>query len=164
MVQIREAETARMVSSARDLIKEYSASLGIDLSFQDFEKEMVEFPAHYTKPDGRVFVAVEGSIAVGVVGVRRFSGKVCELKRMYVRPEFRGKGIGRMLAEKAIREAREIGYDRMRLDTLSRLEEAVSLYRSLGFKEIAPYRANPNKGVVYMELELGASPPPRTSV
>ena len=155
MVQIREAKTSRLVSSARDLIKEYSVSLGIDLSFQDFDKEMAEFPAHYTRPDGRVFVAVEQGEAVGVVGVRMFSRRVCELKRMYVRPEFRGKGVGRMLAERAIREAREIGYDRMRLDTLSRLKEAVSLYSSLGFKEIPPYRANPNKGVVYMELELG---------
>ena len=144
-----------MISSARELIREYSASLGIDLSFQNFEQEMVEFPLHYTRPDGRILVAVEGGEAVGVVGLRRFSGKICELKRMYVRPEFRGRGIGRLLAMRAIKEAREIGYSRMRLDTLSRLSEAVSLYESLGFKEIGAYRANPNKGVIYMELDLG---------
>ncbi len=143
-----------MVSSARELIREYSASLGIDLGFQNFEQEMAEFPAHYTRPDGRVLVAVEGGEAVGVVGLRRFSGRICELKRMYVRPEFRGKGIGRKLAKRAIKEARDIGYARMRLDTLSRLKEAISLYASLGFYEIPPYRVNPHKGVVYMELDL----------
>jgi GNAT superfamily N-acetyltransferase len=155
VVQIREARTPTLVSSARELIREYSASLGIDLGFQNFEQELAEFPAHYTRPDGRVLVAVEGGEAVGVVGLRRFSGKVCELKRMYVRPKSRGKGIGRKLAKRAIEEARVIGYAQMRLDTLSRLKEAVSLYDSLGFKEIPPYRVNPHKGVVYMELDLG---------
>jgi len=155
VVQIREARTTSMISSARELVREYSASLGVDLSFQNFEQEMAEFPAHYTRPDGRALVAVEGGEAVGVVGVRMLSSEICELKRMYVRPEFRGRGIGRMLAKRAIKEARDIGYVRMRLDTLSRLKEAVSLYESLGFKEIAPYRVNPNKGVIYMELDLG---------
>jgi putative acetyltransferase len=155
VVRIREARTKSLVSSARELIVEYSASLGIDLGFQNFEQEMAEFPLHYTRPEGRILVAVEGGEAVGVVGLRRLSSKVCELKRMYVRPEFRGRGIGRLLASRAIEEAREIGYSRMRLDTLSRLKEAVSLYGSLGFKEIGPYRINPNKGVVFMELDLG---------
>jgi len=155
VLQIREASKTRLISSARELIREYSASLGIDLSFQNFEREMAEFPADYARPDGRVLVAVEGGETVGVVGLRRLSGKVCELKRMYVRPEFRGKGIGRKLAKRAIKEARDIGYVRMRLDTLSRLKEAVSLYDSLGFKEIAPYTVNPNRGVIYMELVIG---------
>lgn len=155
MVQIREATTTSLISSARELIREYSASLGIDLSFQNFEREMAEFPAHYSRPDGRVLVAVEGGEAVGVVGLRRLSSETCELKRMYVRPELRGRGIGRMLAKRALKEARAIGYVRMRLDTLSRLKQAVSLYDSLGFEEIAPYRVNPNKGVIYMELDLG---------
>ena len=159
MVQIREARTTSLVSSARELIREYSAYLGVDLSFQNFEKEMEEFPLHYARPEGRILVAVEGGEAVGVVGLRRFSDKTCELKRMYVRPEFRGKGIGRLLAARAIQEAQEIGYTRMRLDTLARLKEAVSLYKSLGFEEIGPYRANPNQGVVYMELDLGRARP-----
>ena len=159
MVQIREARSKSLVSSARELIREYSAFLGIDLSFQNFEKEMEEFPLQYARPEGRILVAVEGGKSVGVVGLRRFSGKICELKRMYVRPDFRGRGIGRLLAARAIEEARAIGYARMRLDTLSRLKEAVSLYDSLGFKEIGPYRANPNKGVIYMELDLGRPRP-----
>ncbi|HVC26924.1 MAG TPA: GNAT family N-acetyltransferase [Nitrososphaerales archaeon] len=127
MVQIREARTTNLISSARELVREYSASLGIDLSFQNFEQEIAEFPAHYARPDGRVLVAVERGEAVGAVGLRRLSGKICELKRMYVRPKFRGEGIGRKLAKRAIEEARDIGYLRMRLDTLSRLREAVTL-------------------------------------
>ncbi len=154
MVRIREARTPALVSSARELIEEYSASLGIDLAFQNFELEMAEFPEHYAGPAGRVLVAVEGGEAVGVVGLRRFSGKICELKRMYVRPRSRGKGVGRKLAKRAIKEARDIGYALMRLDTLSRLKEAVSLYDSLGFEKIPPYRVNPHRGVVYMELDL----------
>jgi len=155
VVQVREARTGGTVSSARRLIEEYSASLGIDLSFENFEQEIAEFPAHYTRPEGRVLVAVERGEAVGVVCLRRLSARVCELKRMYVKPKFRGRGIGRLLATRAIREAREIGYARVRLDTLSKLKEAVSLYGSLGFKEIGPYRVNPNKGVVFLELNLG---------
>jgi len=155
VVQVREARTGGMISSARKLIEEYSASLGIDLSFENFEQEIAEFPAHYTRPEGRVLVAVERGEAVGVVCLRRLSARVCELKRMYVKPKFRGRGIGRLLATRAIREAREIGYARVRLDTLSKLKEAVSLYGSLGFKEIGPYRVNPNKGVVFLELNLG---------
>ncbi|HEV2389096.1 MAG TPA: GNAT family N-acetyltransferase [Nitrososphaerales archaeon] len=154
MVEVREAKTTSEISSARELIREYSSSLGIDLSYENFEQEMAAFPAPYNRPHGRVFLAMDGREAIGVVGVRRLSGLTCELKRMYVRPEFRGLGIGRKLAGRAIEEARDIGYVRMRLDTLSRLKEAVSLYASLGFREIVPYKVNPNKGVVYLELDL----------
>jgi len=157
VVQIREAKTGSLISSARELIREYSASLGIDLGFEKFDEEMAEFPATYARPEGRILVAIEGGEAVGVVGLRRLSGKICELKRMYVQPGYRGRGIGRLLARRAIKEARDIGYDHLRLDTLSRLKEAVSLYYSLGLKEIGPYRVNPHKGVVYMELDLGGS-------
>lgn len=163
MVQIREGRTTSQIASARELIREYSASLGIDLSFENFEQEMAAFPAPYTRPGGLILVALEGGEAVGVVGFRRLSGKVCELKRMYVRPGLRGLGIGRRLAERAIEEARDVGYTRMRLDTLSRLKEAVSLYGSLGFREIAPYRANPHKGVIYLELDLRAGTVSRSS-
>lgn len=155
MALILEANTRNQISSAEELIREYAASLGIDLSYENFELEMAEFPGAYARPEGRVLIAVEGGIAVGVVGLRKLSSEICEMKRMYVRPGFRQRGIGRMLAKKAIEKARDIGYDRVRLDTLSRLKEAVSLYRSLGFKEIGPYRVNPQKDVVYMELDLG---------
>jgi putative acetyltransferase len=137
------------------LIMEYATSLAIDLSFDDFEREMAEFPGAYARPDGRLLLAIEGGRAVGTVAFRRLSGKICEMKRMYVRPEFRGRGIGRMLAKRVIEEAQDAGYSRMRLDTLSKLKEAVFLYESLGFKKIGPYKVNPNKGVIYMELNLG---------
>ncbi|MDA4132467.1 MAG: GNAT family N-acetyltransferase [Thaumarchaeota archaeon] len=152
---IAEATTPSQISSAEELIREYAASLGIDLGFQNFELEMAEFPRAYARPDGRILIAVEGGDAVGVVGLRKLSGEICEMKRMYVRPRFRQRGIGRMLAERAIGEAQDIGYKRMRLDTLSRLREAVSLYDSLGFKKIGPYTVNPQEDVVYMELDLG---------
>ncbi len=154
VVRVAQARTRSQLSSAEELIKEYAASLGIDLSFQNFEREMAEFPGAYSRPDGRIIIAIEGRDAVGVVGIRKLSGKTCELKRMYVRPEFRGMGIGRMLANKAIEEARGIGYRRMRLDTLSRLKEATSLYESLGFEKVGPYTVNPNEDAVYLELDL----------
>jgi len=157
VVLIAEARTKRQFASAAELIKEYAASLGIDLSFESFEQEMAEFPGAYARPEGRTLIAIEGGEAVGVVGLRRLSGKICELKRMYVRPEFRGRGIGRMLAKRAIEEGRAFGYTRMRLDTLSRLKEAVFLYDSLGFKKIGQYRVNPHKDVIYMELDLATA-------
>jgi len=152
---IVEARTRGQISSAEELIREYAASLGIDLGFQNFELEMAEFPRAYARPDGRILIAFEGGDAVGVVGLRKLSDKICEMKRMYVRRNFRQRGIGRMLAKRAIEEAQDIGYYRMRLDTLSRLKEAVSLYDSLGFKKIGPYTDNPQRDVVYMELDLG---------
>ena len=155
MALIVEAKTRSQISSAEGLIREYAASLGIDLSFQNFEQEMAEFPGAYARPDGRVPLAIEGGDAVGVVALRRLSGKICEMKRMYVQPEFRGMGIGRMLAKRVIGEAQNIGYSRMRLDTLSRLKEAIFLYDSLGFKKVSPYAVDPQKDAVYMELNFG---------
>jgi len=154
VVLIAEAKTRNEISSAEALIREYATSLGIDLGFQSFEKEMAEFPGAYAGPDGRILIAIEDGDAVGVVGLRRLSGKVCELKRMYVRPKFRGKGIARKLAKRAIVVAQDIGYSRMRLDTLSRLKEAVLLYDSLGFKKVRPYTVNPHEDAIYMELKL----------
>jgi len=139
---------------AKQLIEEYAVSLEIDLGFESFDREMAEFPGSYARPEGRLLLAVEEGDPAGVVALRRLSSKVCEMKRLYVRPDFRGRGIGRKLARRVIVEARRIGYARMRLDTLSSLTEAVSLYESLGFKRISQYRFNPHEGVVYMELDL----------
>jgi ribosomal protein S18 acetylase RimI-like enzyme len=155
VASVEEAETRRQTSAAEALIREYAASPGIDLGFESFDREMAEFPGAYSRPDGRLLLAIEGADAVGVVALRRLSDNMCEMKRMYVKPGFRSRGIGRMLAERLIEEARQIGYSRMRLDSRSRLRQAVSLYRSLGFKEIAPYTANPHEDAVHMELELG---------
>lgn len=154
MVEVVEAGTKNRVSLAKKLIKEYAASLEIDLDFESFDREMAELPGAYARPGGRLFLAIEDGDAAGVVALRKLSEKICEMKRLYVRPDSRGRGLGRKLAMRAIEDARKIGYTRMRLDTLSILEEAVSLYESLGFKKIPPYRFNPHEGVVYMELNL----------
>jgi ribosomal protein S18 acetylase RimI-like enzyme len=154
VVEVVEAKTASQISWAIELIKAYATSLEIDLSFQNFDREMAEFPGAYTRPDGRLFLAIEGGEAVGVVALRKLSGKTCEMKRLYVRPDFRGKGVGRMLVRKVLGEAQEIGYTRMRLDTLSSMIEAISLYESLGFEKIPPYRFNPHRSAVYMERIL----------
>jgi GNAT superfamily N-acetyltransferase len=156
VAEVVEARTKSRVASAKSLIEEYSTSLGIDLGFDRFDSEMAEFPGAYARPAGRLLLAIERDDAAGVVALRKLSENTCEMKRLYVRPDFRGKGIGRKLATRVIQEARGIGYSRMRLDTLSSLKEAVSLYESLGFRRIAPYRFNPHEGVVYMELSLKA--------
>jgi ribosomal protein S18 acetylase RimI-like enzyme len=136
-------------------VLEYAASLGVDLSFQDFAGEMAAFDRIYAPPDGRVLVATNGEgDAVGCVAMRRLDGVTCEMKRLYVRPQARGSGLGRMLAKAIVAEARALGYQRMLLDTLPQMAEASALYRSLGFVDIAPYRYNPIPGTRFMELRL----------
>lgn len=160
MFRIVEADTEEAVNEARALIMEYAAALGMDLSFQGFEKEMAEFPGEYASPDGRLLLAYkEASCAAtrglaGCVALRKVDSDTCEMKRLYVRREFRGQGAGRALALAVIGIARGIGYRRMRLDTLPIMEEAQALYGSLGFREIPPYRFNPIPGAVFLELTL----------
>jgi len=125
------------------------------LCFQNFDKELAELPGDYAPPDGRMLLATyEGQLA-GCVALHKLDGAICEMKRLYLRPKFRGKGLGRVLAETVINQARQIGYKRMRLDTVEpMMKDAVAMYRRLGFKEIAPYRPNPISGTLFMELEL----------
>lgn len=132
------------------LIREYMDSLGFDLCFQDVERELAELRTQYGPPTGGAFLAGD----VGFVGVRRFGDDMGELKRMYVAPSARGRGLGRALAEAAVEEARRLGYRRLRLDTLATMEAAVALYRSLGFVDIEPYRPNPIADARYLELVL----------
>jgi putative acetyltransferase len=144
---IAEADDVELV---RALFREYAGSLGVDLSFQGFEAELDALPGGYDV----VLVATADGAPAGCVGVRPLEDGICEMKRLYLRPAARGTGLGRALAEAAIARARELGYARMRLDTLPAMTEAQALYRSLGFVEIEPYRHNPVAGTAFLELEL----------
>ncbi len=154
MLNIIPAESPEQMGSIRDLFLEYASSLGFDLGFQGFEKELEELPGEYARPEGRLLLAIEESEPAGCVALRRIEGATCEMKRLYVRPQHRGRGAGKTLATAVIGEAWEAGYRRMRLDTVPWMTEALALYRSLGFAEIAPYRYNPIPGALYLELAL----------
>jgi len=154
LVRIVSADTPFAIGSVRMLFQEYSSSLGFDLDFQNFDGELAALPGDYTPPSGCLLLAYVDQEPAGCVALRRFDHGICEMKRLYVRPAFRGLHIGRSLAEAVIAEARMMGYTTMRLDTLASMSAARSLYRSLGFKEIAPYRFNPIDGAVYMECNL----------
>jgi putative acetyltransferase len=145
----------RKSPQARELFLEYAQSLGVNLCFQNFEEELAGLPGLYAPPDGRLLLAeYEGQLA-GCVALHRWEAGVCEMKRLYLRPSFRGKGLGRVIAEAIIAEARNIGYQGMRLDTIEPImKDAVEMYRKLGFREIGPYRPNPIAGAMYMELQL----------
>lgn len=150
-----QAESAAQVAQARELFLEYAQALGVNLCFQNFEQELAELPGHYSPPEGRLLLAEYEEQLAGCVALHQWETGVCEMKRLYLRPIFRGKGLGRVLAETIITEARKIGYQRMRLDTIEPImQDAVEMYRKLGFQEIAPYRPNPIVGAMYMELQL----------
>ena len=155
MITIRQVEGEEAVKQARGLFREYEAWLGLDLCFQNFEKELAELPGAYAPPTGRLLLAYENDQLAGCVAFRKLSDGVCEMKRLFLRPQFHGNGRGRELAERIIGEARDAGYERMRLDTLpEHMGKAIALYRSLGFKEIEAYYKNPVAGAMFMELEL----------
>jgi GNAT superfamily N-acetyltransferase len=155
-----QAESPAQIAQARELFLEYAQSLGFSLCFQNFDRELANLPGDYAPPQGRLLLAdYEGQLA-GCVALHKLDPdkpdpSICEMKRLYLRPQFRGKGLGRALADRIIAEARHIGYHRMRLDTVGPvMKDAVAMYRKLGFQEIAPYCPNPMAGVVYMELQL----------
>ena len=154
MVRINPAESAGDVELIRELFREYQNSLGIDLCFQNFESELAVMPGKYAPPDGRLYLALDGKQAAGCAGLRKIEDGICELKRLYVRPAYRGRGIGRRLAVKALQDALKIGYSHMRLDTLPSMRRAQELYRDLGFKPIPPYTNNPIEGTEFLELTL----------
>jgi DNA-binding MarR family transcriptional regulator/predicted GNAT family acetyltransferase len=148
------------IATVRVLMREYCAFLGADLSFQHFEDELAGLPGKYAPPDGALFLAsmelVQGGAEpAGCVALRKMDEGICEMKRLFVRPEYRGSGIGRVLAERVVVAAKDLGYRRMRLDTLERLGEAVGLYRAMGFVPIEPYYENPLPGAMFWEKELG---------
>lgn len=151
----QQAQSATQIAQARELFLEYAGTLSFNLCFQNFEKELAELPGDYAPPDGRLLLAEYDGQLAGCVALHKLEREICEMKRLYLRPQFRGKGVGRALAERIIADARSIGYRRMRLDTVEPvMKDAVALYRLLGFKQVAPYRANPIEGAMYMELEM----------
>jgi putative acetyltransferase len=154
MLRIFQAQTAEHYATARELFQEYAARLGHDLCFQHFSEELANLPGTYAPPRGRLLLATCDDAPVGCVALRERSPTICEMKRMYLRPESRGRGFGRRLAIEIIAAARQIGYERMRLDTLDSMSVPRALYRSLGFKEVAAYYHNPIPGVVFLELSL----------
>ena len=155
MTELIEATSPDAIEQVRVLFKEYAASIGVDLCFQAFADELRSLPGNYVPPHGGLFLAIVEGEPAGCVALRPLgTAGVAELKRLYVRPQARGHGLGRSLTERAIRRAIEAGFSRIRLDTLPTMVDAQRLYRQLGFKEIAPYTFNPLPGVTYMELVL----------
>jgi ribosomal protein S18 acetylase RimI-like enzyme len=155
MIEIIQAESPEQIKEIRKLFREYESWLGIDLCFQDFEKELANLPGKYAKPDGRLFlISVENKLA-GCIALRKIDFKICEMKRLYVRGDFRALGLGKILIEKLIEEAKSESYKKMRLDTLpDKMPLAVKLYKSYGFYEIKPYYHNPHEKTLFMELDL----------
>ncbi|HSD75619.1 MAG TPA: GNAT family N-acetyltransferase [Steroidobacteraceae bacterium] len=155
-VHIVDAEGAAALAIARELVLEYAAWLGIDLEYQDFSHELATFPGDYAPPRGALLLAQVEAGTAGCVALRPFGPAICEMKRLWVRTEFQGLGIGRALAQAVLERARTLDYARMRLDTLPRMAAALALYRDLGFREIAAYYPSPIPGTVYLEADLGS--------
>ena len=154
-IEIVPATLPEHIEQARSLFLEYGSSLGFSLCFQSFDEELKNLPGAYAPPSGRLLLARSGDHAAGCIALRKLDTGICEMKRLYVRPGDRGLGLGRMLAERSIAEARAIGYERMRLDTIaSAMKDAVALYRRMGFREIAPYSSIPMESALWLELVL----------
>lgn len=154
MVEIKCCSTGLDFSSAIQITKDYIRWLDMDLSFQNIDEELSNFPSVYGPPGGLFLLARLQGVLVGGVGLRVLENKVCEMKRLFVYEEYKSAVAGRSLCNTLIRRARDMGYEKMRLDTLGRMNAAISLYKSLGFKEIEPYRFNPDPTTRYMELKL----------
>ena len=154
MVKIVQAITEESIENAKTLIREYAESLEFDLGFQNFDQEMGDFPGEYALPKGRLYIAMDKNQPVGCVALRDLGDGICEMKRLYVIPNYRGRHIGRLLAKTVIKAAGELGYERIRLDTIPSMRQANMLYTALGFKEITPYRFNPIEGAAFFELNI----------
>jgi len=154
MLVIKQALSEELINQTRVLFKEYANYLGFDLNFQNFDEELKLLPGNYSPPEGCILLAFYKDKLAGCVGLRKFKDDICEMKRLYVRPEFRRKKIGKNLSKAIIHKAKKIGYKFMRLDTLPFMNEAISLYLSLGFKQIKPYRHNPFEDAKFFELKL----------
>ena len=154
-MELKEVDSAEDIQQVRGLFEEYAAWLGFSLCFQNFDKELAGLPGDYAPPNGRLLLALEDDQVAGCVALRKIGEGIGEMKRLYVRPEFRGKGLGRTLTLTIIEAARELGYQRLRLDTLpGTMDQAITMYRSLGFKDIERYYDNPYEAAAFMELVL----------
>lgn len=151
---LSHATSLEDVREVRALFEEYAASLGFSLCFQSFDRELADLPGAYAPPSGRLLLARLDGEAAGCVGLRPIGEHVCEMKRLFVRPEHHGTGLGRRLAAAVVDEARRAGYATMKLDTLPSMKAAMGLYESLGFRDTAPYTHNPIEGARFMELTI----------
>ena len=157
MCRLIEVTTTGEIQVVRELFDEYAVSIGIDLTFQDFEQELIHIADIYMPPEGALLLAEQDSIPAGCVGLRKIQDRRCEMKRLYVRPKFRGKGLGKALCSQIILKGRQLGYREMLLDTLSTMIDAQALYRLHGFRETVPYYNNPLPEAQYMKLTLDES-------
>jgi len=155
-ITLTNADSSEQIDVIRELFLEYGQSLDFNLCFQSFDEELKSLPGKYEPPQGRLVLAAVGGKTAGCVALCPVADGVCEMKRLWVRPEFRGIKLGRRLAEHIMNEARSIGYEKMKLDTVKTMTSAISLYKSLGFTTTSAYRYNPVEGAIYMEIDLGA--------
>ena len=155
IIKLTEVTSASDYDIAIKLFKEYAAHIGIDLEFQNFNEEVENLESKYSRPKGVIYIAYDNkNYPVGCFGIKAFNNTICELKRMYLKEEARGLGIGKLIIKKAITVGKELGYNKMRLDTLSSMLPAVGLYEKSGFYEIDPYYFNPIKEAKYFEISL----------
>lgn len=153
-MEVREAIIPEEIPLVRELFQEYADGLGFDLSHQGFAEELAGLPGRYVCPAGGIWLALEDGVAAGCVALRPLDAARCEIKRLYMRPGFRGRGVGRTLAESVLRAATDSGYSQICLDTMPSMEGAIALYRALGFVEIEPYWKNPMPGAIFLGREL----------
>jgi putative acetyltransferase len=154
-IELSQATLPEQIEQVRALFLEYGGSLGFSLCFQSFDEELKTLPGAYGPPDGKLILARHAGQPAGCIAMRKLDAGICEMKRLYVRPEARGNSLGRVLVEHLIAEARAMGYTRMRLDTVgSAMQSAIALYRRMGFEEIAPYSNIPIDTAIWMELVL----------
>jgi ribosomal protein S18 acetylase RimI-like enzyme len=160
MPTLKQVESAEEIEQTRELFHEYVTWLGVNLCFQNYDKEVAELPGEYAPPTGRLYLATVNDRAAGCIALRKLGDGICEMKRLYVRPQFRGHRLGRTFVDRIIDDARQMGYNRMRLDTLpGKMDAAIAMYRSLGFKDIERYYDNPYDTAAFMELDLLSVPP-----
>lgn len=153
-LELVQAQAPAQVEACRELFLEYQRALGVSLCFQGFEEELASLPGDYSPPRGRLYLALASGKPAGCVALRPLFHRDGEMKRLYVRPAYRGSGLGRLLAERVVEDARSLGYDNLKLDTLPRMRAAQRLYEELGFRDTAAYNDNPVPGVRFMALDL----------